>query len=98
MSFAISCDTCVCVGTFFVSTLPYILSMLDFGGDGAVHEPPVRVFESASILVYLCEHYDPQNLLMPADSRLKAECMNWVSTTAPNSFTSLIIAHQTLEA
>jgi len=59
--------------------------MLDFGGEGAPNDPPVRVFESASILVYLCEHYDPQNLLMPADTRLKAECMNWVSTTAKSS-------------
>jgi hypothetical protein len=63
-----------------ISFCIYHTSMLDFGGNGAAYDPPVRVFESASILVYLCDHYDPQNLLMPADARLKAECMNWVAS------------------
>lgn len=36
---------------------------------------PVRLFESASIVLYLAEKYD---MFLPKDPTMKAECMNWV--------------------
>jgi GST-like protein len=36
---------------------------------------PLRIFESASILLYLAEKFD---YLLPKDPRLRVECMNWV--------------------
>lgn len=41
-------------------------------------EDATRVFESASILMYLCEKFDTQNIFLPpvGDER-RVECMNW---------------------
>lgn len=36
---------------------------------------PISVFESASIVLYLAEKF---HRFMPADIRLKTECMNWI--------------------
>jgi len=52
-----------------------IPALLDYTEDDT---KPIRVFESASIMLYLCEHYDPKGLFLPKDSALKAECINWV--------------------
>lgn len=41
------------------------------GPDGA----PIHLFESASIMIYLAEKY---GRFLPADTRLKAETMNWL--------------------
>jgi len=38
----------------------------------------VRVFESAAIMLYLCEHFDHAGHFVPRDSRLRAECLSWV--------------------
>ena len=40
--------------------------------------PATRVFESGSILVYLCEKFDKEGVFLPKDPVLRAECMNWV--------------------
>jgi len=37
---------------------------------------PVRVFESASILMYLAEKFD--NAFLPTDRATRAECLNWL--------------------
>jgi hypothetical protein len=37
--------------------------------------PPIRLFESAAICVYLAEKHGQ---FLPTDPRTKAECMNWV--------------------
>jgi GSH-dependent disulfide-bond oxidoreductase len=37
---------------------------------------PVRVFESASILMYLAEKFD--NAFLPTDRARRAECLNWL--------------------
>ena len=40
------------------------------------HEPPIRVFESGSILLYLSEKFDSK--FIPRDRHSKAECINWL--------------------
>lgn len=40
--------------------------------------PPTRVFESGSILLYLCEKFDTQGVFLPREPSLRAECLNWV--------------------
>ncbi|GAB5367646.1 hypothetical protein AAMO2058_001248700 [Amorphochlora amoebiformis] len=39
---------------------------------------PIRVFESASILLYLAENFDPDHKFLPADARGKAEAISWL--------------------
>ncbi|CAB5380707.1 unnamed protein product [Rhizophagus irregularis] len=36
------------------------------------------VFESGAIIIYLCEHYDPEGKLMPKDPNLKSQVIQWV--------------------
>jgi GST-like protein len=45
--------------------------LLDYGVDGE----PVRLFESASIILYLAEKH---NRFFFEDARLRAEAMNWI--------------------
>ena len=45
--------------------------LLDYGVEG----DPLRLFESASIVIYLGEKYDQ---FVFKDPRLKAEAMNWI--------------------
>lgn len=49
-----------------------IPALVDLKGPG---DQPLNVFESGSIVLYLAEKY---NRFIPADPRLKAECLNWV--------------------
>jgi len=40
---------------------------------------PIRVFESAAILLYLCETWDTRHLyLPPVGDPLRAECLSWI--------------------
>ena len=59
-------------GSGFVDINPNskIPAMMDHSGDA-----PVRLFESASMLVYLAEKFDA---FLPADGRARAECFNWL--------------------
>jgi len=59
-------------GSEFVTVNPNskIPAMLDLG-----HQPPVRVFESGSILKYIAEKYDA---FIPKDHAAKTECFNWL--------------------
>jgi len=66
-------------GSGFVGANPNskIPAMLHYSGDDAA--PPVRVFESACILLYLCESFDADRKFFPSsDPRRKAECLNWL--------------------
>uniref|UniRef100_A0A7S2VUP1 Glutathione transferase n=1 Tax=Norrisiella sphaerica TaxID=552664 RepID=A0A7S2VUP1_9EUKA len=64
-------------GSGFVEVNPNskIPAMLDYTDD---EKNPTRVFESASIVLYLCEKLDKKGLFMPKDPKLKTECMNWI--------------------
>ena len=58
-----------------------IPAMYDYGVDGG---PPIRLFESCSILLYLAEKYDS---FLPKDFRAKTEAINWLfwhGGTGPN--------------
>ena len=59
-------------GSGFVDINPNskIPAMMDHSGD-----EPVRLFESASMLVYLAEKFDA---FLPAGGQARAECFNWV--------------------
>ena len=59
-------------GSGFVDINPNskIPAMMDHSGDA-----PVRLFESASMLVYLAEKFDA---FLPAGGQARAECFNWV--------------------
>ena len=59
-------------GSGFVDINPNskIPAMMDHSGD-----EPVRLFESASMLVYLAEKFDA---FLPADGQARAECFNWL--------------------
>ena len=59
-------------GSGFVAINPNskIPALLDRGA-----EPPVRVFESGAILVYLAEKY---GAFLPADPATRAECFSWL--------------------
>ncbi len=50
-----------------------IPAAIDLDPDGSEH--PVRLWESASIALYLCEKYGK---FIPRDPAKKAECMSWV--------------------
>lgn len=51
-----------------------IPAMYDY--DVPKDEPPIRVFESGSILLYLSEKFD--NALIPKERHKRAECLNWL--------------------
>ncbi|AKS42982.1 glutathione-dependent disulfide-bond oxidoreductase [Wenzhouxiangella marina] len=59
-------------GSGFVAANPNskIPAMVDHSMD-----PPLRVFESGSILLYLAEKFDA---FLPTDRRSRTECMNWL--------------------
>ena len=59
-------------GSGFVAVNPNskIPALMDYGS-----EPPTRVFESGSILLYLAEKF---GAFIPSDPKAKAECMNWL--------------------
>lgn len=59
-------------GSGFVDINPNskIPAMMDHSGDA-----PVRLFESASMLVYLAEKFDA---FLPAGGQARAECFNWL--------------------
>jgi len=44
----------------------------------AADEPPIRVFESANILMYICENFDQGGAFYPTELRQRTECLNWV--------------------
>ena len=47
------------------------------GATGAGSDP-IRVFESAHILLYLAEKHDPHGRFLPSDPRIRTECLNWL--------------------
>ncbi len=59
-------------GSGFVEVNPNskILALMDRSG-----KEPIRVFESASILVYLAEKF---GALLPTDTKTRAECFSWL--------------------
>ena len=62
--------------TGFVEVNPNakIPAMYDYGV--SKHEPPIRIFESGSILLYLSEKFEGK--FMPKEIRSKAECISWL--------------------
>lgn len=56
-----------------------IPAMLHYKDSNDSSSPPVRIFESAAILTYLCETFDTKNLyLPPVGDPLRAECLSWL--------------------
>jgi len=58
------------------SKIPALLHYRD-GPDAA----PIRVFESASIILYLCEQFDTDHVFLPSSAdnpALRAECLSWL--------------------
>ena len=51
-----------------------IPAMYDYSA--SPQEPPIRVFESGSILIYLSEKFDGK--FIPTDRHKKAECISWL--------------------
>ena len=68
-------------GSGFVAVNPNskIPALMDRSGGSADAPTPVRVFESGSILLYLCEKYDKAGVFLPrADAAARAEVTNWL--------------------
>lgn len=72
--------------TGFVEVNPNskIPGLLHYASDGTKKDittppPPTRVFESAAIMMYLCEQYDTEGAFLPkqGDPR-RAECLSWL--------------------
>ena len=65
-------------GSEFVSVNPNskIPAMLHYA-DGP-EAPPTRVFESASILMYLCEQFDVGGSFLPTDGKQRVDCLSWL--------------------
>jgi len=51
-----------------------IPAMLDYSDPAK----PVRVFESGSILLYLCDQFDKEGKFFPREYPARAECQNWL--------------------
>ena len=51
-----------------------IPAMLDYSDPAK----PVRVFESGSILLYLCDKFDKEGKFFPREYPARAECQNWL--------------------
>jgi glutathione S-transferase len=49
-----------------------IPAMVDHSADD------LRVFETGSIMLYLCEYYDKEHKLLPADRKNRTEAINWL--------------------
>lgn len=52
--------------------------------DNLPNQPPVKVFESASILLYLCKTYDLEYKYWFKESRLDTELISWLFWTQSN--------------
>jgi GST-like protein len=59
------------------SKIPALLHYKD-----GLNKPPVRVFETSAIMIYLCETFDTENVFYPKIGDPKrAECLSWVMFT-----------------
>jgi GST-like protein len=59
------------------SKIPALLHYKD-----GLDKPPVRVFETSAIMIYLCETFDKENVFYPKIGDAKrAECLSWVMFT-----------------
>ena len=56
-----------------------IPALLHYDPDAPADAPPTRVFESAAIMMYLCEQFDKDHLFMPPPgTKGRAECLSWL--------------------
>ena len=64
-------------GSEFVDINPNskIPALLHYQDGGA---PPIRVFESAAIMMHLVETFDKDNTFIPTEPRRRAECLSWL--------------------